>query len=49
MLKLRDGNISEKNLSQDAKQIIIQANIQTHLDDDKNLEFLRDIDRARSY
>jgi hypothetical protein len=54
MLKLRDGNIGEKTLlATGAKQIIIHANIETHLEDDrsldKNLEFLHDIDRARSY
>ncbi|MGB7636141.1 MAG: hypothetical protein WCF06_00615 [Nitrososphaeraceae archaeon] len=54
MLKLRDGNIGEKALlATGAKQIIIHSNIETHLEDDrsldKNLEFLRDIDRARSY
>ena len=54
MLKLRDGNIGEKALvTTGVKQIIIHANIETHLEDDrsldKNLEFLRDIDRARSY
>ena len=48
MLKLRDGNIGEKALvTTGAKEIIIHANIETHLEDDrsldKNLEFLRDI------
>ena len=47
MLKLRDGNIGENALlTTGAKQIIIHANIETYLEDDrsldKNLEFLRD-------
>jgi len=38
MLKLRDGNIGEKALlATGAKQIIIHANIETHLEDDRSL------------
>jgi hypothetical protein len=55
MLKLKEMELVVKKhyLPQDARQIIIQARIQAHLEDDssldKNLEFLRNIDRARSY
>jgi hypothetical protein len=55
MLKLKELEILvNKHYSpQDAKQIIIMAHIQANLEDDdsldKNLTFLRNIDRARSY
>jgi hypothetical protein len=53
MLKLEEILMKKHYLPQDARQIIIQARIQAHLEDDgsldKNLELLRNIDRARSY
>jgi hypothetical protein len=39
MLKLRDGNIGEKALvTTGAKQVIIHANMETHLEDDRSLD-----------